>query len=159
MLNLPPGFLGTRADVFMDVVIVIVALVPALLFGSRWLARSGRLRQHRQAQILLSAVFAVVVGLFEVYIRVKGGVDGISPGSSFHESTFLYAFLAVHLCFAVSSALLWIWLFVVSLRRFPNPPAPGAFSAQHQRWGRITMGAMMMTAITGLGLYGLCFVA
>lgn len=159
MLNLPAGFLGTRADVFMDVVIIIVALVPFLLLGSRWLARTGRLAAHRKAQIVLTTIFAVVIGLFEVYIRIKGGVDGISGGSPYHESTFLYGFLAVHLCFAVSSAVLWAWLFVVSLRRFSNPPAPGAFSANHRRWGTITMGAMGMTAITGLGVYGLCFIA
>lgn len=158
MLDLPPGFLGTRSDLFMDVVIVIVVLVPFLLLGSRALARSGRLATHRLAQIVLSGVFLVVVGLFEVYIRIKGGVDGISGGSSLHQSTFLYGWLIFHLCFSISSALLWTWLFVISLRRFPNPPAPGAFSATHRRWGNLTMGGMGMTAITGLFLYIFCFV-
>lgn len=156
---LPPGFLGTRADLFMDVVIVIVAAVPALLLLTWGLARRGAWTWHKRLQTLLTATFAVVLLSFETYIRIKGGVDGISTGSSLHQSDFLYGYLAVHLTFAVSSALLWGWLFWLSMRRFPSQPVPGDFSATHRRWGRITLVDMGLTAITGLGLYGLCFIA
>lgn len=158
-MTLPPGFLGTRADLFMDVVIVTVALVPALLWAGRALARARAYQRHRQLQLLLTGVFVVVVGLFEVYIRWKGGVDGISVGSPWHQSTPLYTFLGVHLTLAIGSSVLWGWLTWASVRRFDNPPGPGAFSAQHRRWGTITMTTMALTAITGLGLYWACFVA
>lgn len=159
MQSLPQGFLGTRADLFMDVMIVIVAAVPALLALTGALARRGAWRAHKALQTLLTIVFGVVLMSFEVYIRLKGGLDGISAGSSLHQSSFLYGYLAVHLSFAVSSALLWAWLFWLSSRRFPSPPVPGDFSATHRRWGRITLLDMGLTALTGLGLYGLCFVA
>lgn len=159
MPPLPPGFLGTRADLFMDVLIVIVAVVPALLAGSWALARRGALRAHKRAQLALAGVFTVVLTLFEVYIRLKGGVDGISVGSSLHQSWILYGWLWVHLALAVVSAVLWIWLLFASLRRFPNPPAPAAFSGAHRRWGKVAFVTMGLTAITGLGVYALCFVA
>lgn len=159
MDSLPPGFLGTRADVFMDVVIVIVAAVPALLLLTGALARRGAWLWHKRLQLLLTAVFVVVLLSFETYIRLKGGVDGISVGSALHQSTALYVYLAVHLSFALSSALLWGWLVWLSLRRFPVRPVPSEFSATHKRWGRIALIDMGLTAITGLGLYALCFIA
>lgn len=159
METLPQGFLGTRADLFMDGMIVIVAAVPALLALTWALARRGAWRAHKGLQVLLTAVFAVVLLSFEAYIRYKGGVDGISVGSSVHKTGFLYGYLAVHLSFAISSALLWGWLFWRSSRRFPSPPVPGDFSATHRRWGRITLIDMGLTAVTGLGLYALCFIA
>ena len=111
METLPQGFLGTRADLFMDGMIVIVAAVPALLALTWALARRGAWRAHKGLQVLLTAVFAVVLLSFEAYIRYKGGVDGISVGSSVHQTDFLYGYLAVHLAFAISSAVLWGWLF------------------------------------------------
>lgn len=159
MTDIPPGFLGTRADLIMDGIIVVVALVPLLLLISWRLAARGLLRQHRAMQLVLSAAFVVVLGVFEPYIRVRGGLSGISVGSAFQGSGFLGIYLAIHLCLAVSSALSWGWLVWLSLRRFPNPPEPGAFSARHRRWGRLTMAGMALTAITGLGMYALCFIA
>lgn len=159
MAPIPAGFLGTRADLFMDVVIVVVAAVPGLLALTGALARRGAWLWHKRLQLVLSGVFAVVLVAFEAYIRWKGGVDGISVGSSLHQSSALYVFLAVHLSFAISSALLWGWLVYASLRRFPPRPVPSDFSATHKRWGRIALIDMGLTSITGLGLYGLCFMA
>lgn len=155
----PQGFFGTRADLFMDVVITIVVASPLLMGGSWALARRRAYAAHRAAQIALASVFAVVLVCFEVYIRVLGGIDALSPGSPWHQSTGLYAFLAVHLCFAISGTLLWAWLLVASLRRFANPPVPNDFGPRHARWGRVAFVDMSLAAVTGLGVYLLCFVA
>jgi uncharacterized membrane protein YozB (DUF420 family) len=159
MTPIPPGVLGTRADLIMDGIIVVVALVPLLLLISWRLAARGSLRSHRAMQLVLSVAFVLVLGVFEPYIRVRGGLEGISVGSTYHGSGFLWAYLAVHLSLALSSTLSWGALVVASIRRFPNPPVRGAFSARHRLWGRLTMAGMALTAITGLGLYALCFIA
>lgn len=156
---MPAGFLGTRADVFMDVVICIVAAVPLLLGIAFALARTRAYKAHRALQLTLSAVFVLVLVAFEGYIRVRGGIDGISAGSAYDQTLSLYGFLAIHLCFAVSSTLLWGWTVFRAIRGFGGNPAPGAHSAHHRRWGRIALVDMLLTALTGLGVYALCFVA
>lgn len=152
------GFWGTRADLFMDVVITIVVASPLLMAGSWALARKRAYSAHRAAQITLASVFTVVLVCFEVYIRALGGIDALSPGSAWHQTTALYVFLAVHLCFAVSGTLLWAWLMWASLTRFASPPVPNHFGPTHRRWGGIAMLDMSLAAITGLGVYLLCFV-
>jgi hypothetical protein len=67
--------------------------------------------------------------------------------------------LAVHLCFAVTAALLWVVVIVGALRRFPVPPAPSAHSAWHRRAGMAAAVDMACTAVTGWIFYYLAFVA
>ncbi len=69
----PQGFLGTRADFLMDVVIVaLVAVVPIVLYNWR-LARRGKYGLHKTLQVSLALLLAVVVGLFEYNLRLQGG--------------------------------------------------------------------------------------
>ena len=41
-------------------------------------------------------------------------------------------------------------LATLSVRRFPDPPAPNEFAARHRRWGRAAMVLMALTGLTGL---------
>ena len=67
--------------------------------------------------------------------------------------------LAVHLAFAVSTAVLWTWTVVGAWRRFDAPPAPNAYSARHRALGWLAAIDMTLTAITGWTFYVLAFVA
>jgi high-affinity Fe2+/Pb2+ permease len=79
----PQGFLGTRGDLLMDIVILaLVAVVPIVLYNWR-LARTGRYPLHKTMQISLAALLAVVVGLFEVNLRLQGGIFKATEASSF----------------------------------------------------------------------------
>ena len=83
-----------------------------------------------------------------------------SPYVSHDGSTDWVALaLGVHLCFAVTTALLWIVVIVQALRKFPDPPQPGSHSASHRRLGFVAAGDMVCTAVTGWIFYWLAFVA
>jgi hypothetical protein len=65
----PQGFLGTRADFLMDVVILaLIAVVPIVLYNWR-LAREGRYDRHKLFQVGLALLLGLVVGLFEYNFR------------------------------------------------------------------------------------------
>ncbi len=65
----------------------------------------------------------------------------------------------IHLFFAVPTALLWIYVIVQALRKFPSPASPGEYSMRHIFWARLAAFEMTMTAITGWSFYWLAFVA
>ena len=69
----PQGFLGTRADLLMDIVIVaLLAVVPIVLYN--WsLARRGDYARHKLLQVGLAVLLAAVVGLFEFNLRMQDG--------------------------------------------------------------------------------------
>ena len=156
---LPPGFLGTRGDILIDLVIVsFIVIVPVLLFSWRTV-RHGGYAVHRRTQLWLGITLAVAVLLFEIDIRMAGGTFALVAESPHADAWWLTAIIYIHLIIAVVTAVIWAWLITVSLKRFGNPPAPGAFSATHRRWGRAGMVGMILTGLTAYPLYFFGFAA
>ena len=80
---LPQGFLGTRGDILMDLVVLsFIVILPVLVISWR-AARAGNFSRHRAIQL----------------------------------------------------TLVWLPLLVLSLRRFPSPPASNDFGATHRACG------------------------
>ena len=157
-MNLPQGFLGTRADVLIDAVIVVVALMLPVLGYSWWLVRRGRYATHRRIQVVLAAALAVGVLALEVDVRASGGVEGLTQGSALTGTPLLRGLFAVHLAIAMAATVIWGGLVAYSVRRFDSPPRPNTFSRTHVRWGRRGMVAMLLTSVTGIAFYVLGFV-
>jgi len=149
----PQGFLGTRADLLMDIVIVaLVAVVPIVLYN--WnLARTGHFARHKKMQIGLALLLAAVVALFEYNLRLQGGIFVATSASSYAGTGTLDFWIYLHTFFAISTIFIWAGLILVSLRRFPSPPMPSAFSSRHRFWGRIGMVWMLVTGVTALPVY------
>jgi hypothetical protein len=149
----PQGFLGTRADLLMDIVIVaLVAVVPIVLYNWR-LARIGDYPRHKAMQIALASLLALVVAVFEYNLRLQGGIFVATAASSYAGTATLNFWIYLHTLFAITTLVIWVALVALSLRRFPRPPAPNAFSATHRRWGRIGMVWMLLTGVTSLPVY------
>jgi uncharacterized membrane protein YozB (DUF420 family) len=154
---LPPGFLGTRADVLMDLVVVSFAIILPALYVSWKKARGGAFVAHKRIQVTLFSVLVVVVSLFEVDLRMAGGIFEMTRESIFAGTPLLNGSIWFHTTLSILTSLAWIGLVIVSVRRFPSPPRPSAFSAAHRRWGRLAMIGMGLTGITGIELYVLGF--
>jgi putative membrane protein len=158
------GFLGTRATLMLDVVFLAMFVVVPTLAVSVWLVkRRGRYELHKRLQLIMASVLLVAVLLFEIDIRVNGWEARAEPSPYFdlaHKWTCPAGLsLIVHLCFAVPTLVLWIYVVVQALRRFPRPPRPGSHSPAHARWGWLAASGMTLTAVTGWLFYWLAFVA
>ncbi len=153
------GFLGTRASLMLD--LVVVAMVAVVLIMG-WSIREVKLRHryllHKRVQIALAVILAVTITAFEVDIRLHGWEERASGVLGGTASTLVWTALCVHLCFAVSTVFLWPTVIVLALRRFPNPPLPGDHSLFHRRWARLAAWDMLLTAISGWVFYCLAFV-
>ncbi len=153
---LPPGFLGTRADVLVDIILLATAVTPFLMLYAFRLARRANYAEHRRAQIILPSVMLVAVVLFEIDIRMSGA-DAFLAGSSFPYKRFLSVFLVVHVAVAIISFLGWVVLATISSRRFLKV-LPGSFSAIHRFYGKLIFSGVTFTAVSGIALYFLVFV-
>ena len=67
--------------------------------------------------------------------------------------------LAIHLVFAVSTLVLWVWVVWEAFLRFPVPPMPGSHGPRHRVMARLAALDLVLTAITGTVFYWLAFVA
>lgn len=153
----PQGFLGTRADLLTDLITVGYGVIPLILYLSARRARAGRHRLHRNVQCGCLAALTVILILFEVNIRMRGGSQALFLTSSFADTPLLRFTLLGHLAIAVSTYLIWCGLTFVSLRRFGSR-LPGGFSDTHRRLGLLVIAGNVATAITGVLLYVIGFV-
>src|SRR5262249_7834629 len=138
------------------------AFVPLLGYSVAIVKYQKRYQLHKSLQLTLGTALLIVVVLFETDMRMYGWREraATSPYAGHEGSTdWVVVALAVHLCFAVSTALLWIVVTALALRRFPDPPRPAAHSMWHRRAGKLAAYDMLGTAITGWIFYWLAFVA
>jgi uncharacterized membrane protein YozB (DUF420 family) len=152
------GFLGTRASLMLDVLVVAMAAVVAILGWSVYQVKfRRRFRLHKWTQITLGVVVLIIVILFEIDVRLHGWQSRAASGMGQPETIVWYA-LYVHLIFAITSILLWPVTIILALRNFPNPPMPSVHSRIHVPLARIAASDMVMTAVTGWIFYWLAFV-
>jgi putative membrane protein len=152
------GFLGTRASLGMDVVLVgLVALLPVLAWSIR-LARQGHYLLHKRLQLFIVAALLAAILVFEIDVRLLSDWRTRAEDSPWWPGGVLAA-LGVHLIFAITTFALLVWVVWEALARFPAPPAPGPHSRRHRLMARLAALDLLLTAVTGVGFYWLAFVS
>jgi hypothetical protein len=170
-LNQPPapaallpgidGFLGTRASFGMDLVLVgLIALLPVLAWSIH-LVRNRAYTAHKRLQIFIAAALLVAIVVFEIDVRlisdwkVRAAAGGLNPWWPAGALTAL----GIHLVFAISTLVLWVWVIWEAFLRFPVPAAPGSHGSRHRFMARLAALDLVLTAVTGSVFYWLAFVA
>ena len=151
------GFLGTRSPLFMDIVSVIVALLPFLIFGAIGLAKKRNYQAHESMQKLLFIVTVIVVAFFEYGVRVAGGYKHLMEGSSVGHNYFIYV-LIFHIIIAVVTLVLWVMTLVFAKRYKKQHTLPGLYSGTHKVAGQRTFIGIILTMLTGGWVYALLFI-
>jgi len=151
------GFLGTRAPLFMDIVSVIVALLPFLIFGAISLAKKGNYSAHESVQKLLFVVSVIVVAFFEIGVRMEGGYKNLMEGSSVSHDYLLYV-LIFHIIISVITLILWVKTLLGAKRYKRQATLPGLYSQAHKKDGQYTFIGIILTMLTGAWVYALLFV-
>ena len=151
------GFLGTRAPLFMDIVSVIVAVLPFLIFGAISLAKNKNYSAHESVQKLLFIVTVIVVAFFEFGVRMEGGYKNLMEGSSVGHNYFIYV-LIFHIIISVITLILWTMTLYYAKRSKKQSALPGRYSATHKKYGQRTFIGIILTMLTGAWVYALLFV-
>jgi uncharacterized membrane protein YozB (DUF420 family) len=152
------GFLGTRASLGMDVVLVgLFALLPVLAW-SIVLVRRGHHVLHKRLQLVIVTALAAAIVFFEIDIRLLSDWRTRAAASPWWPAGVLTS-LAIHLVFAITTFVLLAWTVWEALARFPSPPGPSPHGPRHRRMAWITAIDLAATACTGLVFYWLAFVA
>ena len=135
------GFLGTRASFGMDVVLVgLIALLPVLAWSIA-LVRRGNYAAHKRLQLVIAGgASRGDRGLRDrrparerLEAAPPGGRRGVRAEPWWPAGVL--AALGIHLVFAVSTFVLWVWVIWEALHRFPSPPAPGTHGPRHRVHG------------------------
>ncbi|WP_345992849.1 DUF420 domain-containing protein [Sulfurimonas sp. HSL-1716] len=149
------GFLGTAAPLYLDIVTLYFAILPFLMFLCISFAIKKKYDRHFICQSILFAVTLVVVAIFEVGMRMSGGImefmktSGVSYG-------FMMTFLIVHVGIAIVSVVLWSALIYSAVKNY-KVEAKGV-PASHPRIGRYVFLGMTVSSSMGIVIYYLLFI-
>jgi len=151
------GFLGTRAPFFMDLVTLIVALLPLLIFIAITLAKRKSYKAHAITQTLIFIISIVVFSYFEYGVRLGGGFDSFMEGSKVSHNYALWVLIA-HIFISVITLGIWLSTLISARKKQKNKKLPGQQSLTHKRAGIRTFIGIFLTAFTGIWVYLLLFV-
>lgn len=153
------GFLGSRASVGMDVVLVgLWALLPLLAWSIHLVRNRRAYAAHKRLQIVIAGALLAAIVVFEIDVRLLSDWRlRAAPSPSWPFGVL--AALGVHLVFAISTLVLLVWVLWGAWRAFPAPPRPTDYSPRHRLLGRLAAIDLLLTAVTGTFFYWLAFVA
>ncbi len=146
------GFLGTRADIIIDVVMTVSGFLPALMMFTFYLAAKRKYQLHKNMQLALLLIVTVLVVALEVDVR-SGDLQAAGALSAYHDTLALRVLFIVHLLFATTTFVGWIWLVIKSSKIYPK----GFGKFNHKKWGKILFADVVLTVITGWMMYLMVF--
>ena len=152
-----PGFLGTSAPLFMDMVTLIVAFLPILVYVAIVFAKKRMFKTHAFLQNILFVFSVIVVSYFELGVRVGGGFDSFMSGS---DVSYTYALLVLVLHIIIATLMLFYWTITIFTGNyhFMKGLIPGKMSNYHRRVAIKTFMAIIFTSFSGIWVYLLLFV-
>jgi putative membrane protein len=143
----------------MDLVLVgLLAVLPLLAWSVHLVKNRRAYAAHKRIQLFIAAALLAVIVLFEIDIRLVSDWRLRAHGSPWWPAGVVTA-LGVHLVFAVSTLVLWIWVLWEAVARFPVPPEPGSHGPRHRFMARLAAVDLVLTACTGCFFYWMAFVA
>ena len=152
-----PGFIGTRAPFFMDVVTLIVALLPLLVYGAILVARNGHYKIHAIMQNIIFIFSVIIIGYFEMGVRVGGGFDAFISGSGVSH-TYASVVLGIHILIATVTLFYWVMTVVFGNREYRAKQLPGLASRAHKKLAVKSFVGIVLTSFSGIWVYLLLFV-
>ena len=151
------GFLGTNAPLFMDFVTLIVAVLPILVYSAIMFARKKMYKTHMVLQNIIFVFSVIVLGYFELGVRVGGGFEAFMSES---EVSYTYALvvLVLHIIIAIIMLFYWILTIITGNYHFSKKTLPGRSSALHKHLAVKTFMGIIFTSFSGIWVYLLLFV-
>lgn len=145
-----PGFLGTKALMYMDIVTLYFAVLPFLLAFSIYQTVRGNIKFHYQSQFVILAVTIIMVLIFEIGVRLTGGFAEYAEQSPISYD-FLLLFLVIHILIALMAVGGWIYLIISSYKSYQNNVLEN--SSKHRKMGKWIFAALTLTSIMGCLIY------
>ncbi len=151
-----PGFMGTRAPMYLDIVGVFFFLLPFLLFFSIRFAVKGEIKKHFVSQAGIFVLTLVFVVIFEIGMRMAGGFQEYIKASPVSQSFFI-GFLIVHVLVAIATFNLWSYQLITAVKAYRKGAFSQEMAAKHKKLARILVVGIFVTILQGVGIYYFLF--
>jgi len=108
-------------------------------------------------QNVLFVVSIIVVGYFELGVRIGGGFDAFIKGSGVSH-TYASIVLVLHVLISITTLYLWSKTIFSSNKMFKDKLLPGTMALKHKKDALKTFIGIVFTSFSGIWVYLLLFV-
>lgn len=151
-----PGFLGTRAAMYMDVVTLYFAVLPFLVAFCIRVAVKGNYVAHYKGQLLTLIMTLAIVVVFEIGVRIGGGFLEYAKHTSVNYG-FLVAFLIVHILVAIVTVGAWLFLIYSARKAYIEHGPSAPYFKEHKAMGKKVFAGIAVTSLMGVLIYVFLF--
>lgn len=152
-----PGFLGTKAPLFMDIITIFFAVMPIILLISVSFAKAKNYKLHFASQAIALALALVITVFFEVCVRISGGFLEWSKNANVNYD-FILTFLVIHIFIAILAVGGWLYLFISSYKRYKALGYEGFKNTNHKKIGLSIFLALTISSAMGVYIYYALFI-
>jgi uncharacterized membrane protein YozB (DUF420 family) len=150
-----PGFLGTGAPFMMDLVMIALLVINPALFWSIQQAKNGKYELHKKVQLPLALILLIAVVLFEIEIRLAGGIVNIIGEEKY--TPLFQTVLYIHIFFSVTTTILWAITTFKAYKLYTPQGFPDHYRKTHRKMGWLGAIDLLLTTLTGFVVYYLGF--
>ena len=148
----------SRGTLTLDMMPLAMLVTVPLLILSIYLVRFRyKYRMHAWIQGLIAVLLTGAITLFEIDVRLNDWRQLAIP-SPYYEN-WLFPELYLHLIFAVTATLLWIYMIGTVIKAPPSPGSRNLSTKRHRYAGIATATFTIATAISGCTFYWMAFIA
>ena len=151
-----PGFMGTRAPMYLDIVGVFFFLLPFLMFFSIRYAVKGDIKKHLYTQAGIFVFTLIFVVIFETGMRLQGGFQEYIKNSPVNY-TFFITFLIIHVLVAIATFNLWSYQLISSVKGYRAGTLKVGTGQKHKKIAKILIIGIFVTIAQGVGIYYFLF--
>jgi len=152
------GFLETRADLYIDILVTYLVLLPVLVGLSIYAAIQEYLKFHQVTQFLLFVLTVISFTLFVYNILYMHDFDVLVQYSNIDS---LQATIIMGTYGLIGLVMIIYWMFALSfaISDYKRRALPGVYSESHKKTGRRVFLTIFLTSLSTAGLYWVLFVA
>lgn len=152
------GFLGTRADLLSDVLILALLIILLALAKGIRLARRRRFVSHRFLMISIFTVLVLYVVVYEANLALLGGIDYLRSSIRVSEASY-FSLLVFHVMQSAFALILGGITIGKGEEAFRRSQISGiSFTSSHRKIAWLEVAMLAMSVFTGLAVYYLTFI-
>lgn len=153
-----PGFLETRALLYMDIIVSFLAVLPFLSGISIVFAIKKYLKLHQFTQVLLFFLTLTALTFFAYIVHYKEGFELLLQGSTI-DARVAFLVLIIHVIISLCTLTLWFFALLYAISDKKRRALPGVYSRSHAQAGKRVFKSIILTALSSLGIYWILFMA
>ena len=152
------GFFKTAAPLYVDMMVLLLAILPILSAVSILFAIKRSFKLHQFTQFLLLFLTSISLGTFSYIFYNSKSFELVVQSSSIDYKLVVIA-LVIYAILATLTVVFWMFSLIYALSDKKRRALPGLYTQSHRRAGKQIFNGLLLMSLGSIGIYWMLFLA